>query len=79
MVADVLTKEMRMNKDVEDLMIKNTFHSVESSINKVQAFEDELRMTNIRNRSANEEGDSTIGKGRVTAKRKGEKEKAGES
>ena len=53
-MADVLTKEMRMNKDVEDLMIKNTFHSVESSINKVQAFEDELQMTNIRNRSGND-------------------------
>ena len=78
MLADVLTKEMRMNKDVEDLMMKNAFHLVESSVNKVQAMEDELRMTNIRNRNVNENDDSTDRTKTVQQERKKEEEKAGE-
>ena len=78
MLADVLTKEMRMNKDVEDLMMKNAFHLVESSVNKVQAMEDELRMTNIRNRNVNENDDSTDRTKTVQQERKKEEEEAGE-
>ena len=48
MIADSLTKEMKMTKDLEDLMLRNVFKL--SSINEVKASSDELKMSNIRNR-----------------------------
>ena len=57
MLADALTKEMKMNQDLEDLLNKNIFHLSKSSVNEVKAIEDELRMFNIRNRKTEVEED----------------------
>ena len=52
MIADALTKEMKKNKDLENLMIKNIFHLSDSTTNQVKAIGDELRMLNIKNRKS---------------------------
>ena len=52
MIADVLTKEMKMNDDIEVLLHNSYFELSDSSINKVRPRGDELRMSNIRNRNA---------------------------
>ena len=55
MIADMLTKEMKMSKDVNDLLLENTFRLAHSDVNNVLAIEDELRMFNIWNRKEKNE------------------------
>ena len=51
MLADMLTKEMKMPESVLNLMTKNKLELPTSDVNIVRAVKDELRMYNIRNRN----------------------------
>ena len=51
MWADILTKEKRMLSAFKDIIIKNELSLEDISVNRVMAFSQEVRMTNIRNRS----------------------------
>ena len=51
MWADILTKEKRMPSAFEDVIIKNDLKLEDTSVNKVMAFGQEVRMTNICNHS----------------------------
>ena len=50
MIADMLTKEMKMLDTVQNLKLKNEFSLPPTDVNKVKSEGDELRMYNIRNR-----------------------------
>ena len=50
MLADCLTKEMKMSTDLEDLMTRKIFHLNLSDVNTVKVVGDDLRMFNVRNR-----------------------------
>ena len=50
MIADMLTKEMKMNDDIGELLLNNNFHIKNPEVNLVKAIDDELKMFNIRNR-----------------------------
>ena len=52
MWADILTKEKRMLPAFEDVILKNELFLGDTSINRVMAFGQEVRMTNIRNRTS---------------------------
>ena len=49
MWADILTKEKRMPSTFEDVINKNDLALEDTSMNKVMAFSQEVRMTNICN------------------------------
>ena len=51
MMADCLTKEMKMPASMEDVLIKNVLSLREPSLNEIRNVNGELRMSNIRNRS----------------------------
>ena len=51
MIADHLTKEMKMPESVKDLLIENNFSKPELERNLVRVTDGEIRMENIRNRS----------------------------
>ena len=53
----MLTKEMKMPDEVENLMTRNVFQFSNSDVNTVKSVGDELRMYNIRNRKATNEED----------------------
>jgi len=53
MWADILMKEKKMiHPKLEDVLKKNVMDLGDTSVNKVLAFGQEVRMTNIRNRSS---------------------------
>ena len=53
MWADILTKEKKVvHPKLEDVLKKNVMDLGDASVNKVLAFGQEVRMTNIRNRSS---------------------------
>ena len=49
MWADILTKEKKVPLELEDVLTKNKMNLGDTTINKVMAFGQEVRMTNIRN------------------------------
>ena len=51
MMADCLTKEMKMPASMEDVLVKNVLSLREPSLNEVKNVNGELCMCNIRNRS----------------------------
>ena len=51
MWADILTKEKKIPLDLENVFINNQMNFGDTSVNKVMAFNQEVWMTNIRNRS----------------------------
>ena len=51
MWADILTKEKKIPLDLENVFINNQMKLGDTSVNKVMAFNQEVQMTNIRNRS----------------------------
>ena len=51
MWADILTKEKKMPLTFENVIAKNELKLGDTTINKVQAFGQEVQMTNIRNRT----------------------------
>ena len=51
MWADILTKEKKMPSTFEVVILKNELSLEDTSVNRVMAFGQEVRMTNIRNRS----------------------------
>ena len=51
MSADILTKEKKILLDLEKVFINNQMKLRDTSVNKVMAFNQEVRMTNICNRS----------------------------
>ena len=50
MWADLLTKETKLPKALEDIFTKNDMKIEDASINEVKALGHEVRMSNIRNR-----------------------------
>ena len=50
MWADLLTKETKLPKALEDILTKNIMKIENASINKVKAHGRKVRMSNIRNR-----------------------------
>ena len=50
MLADVLTKEMRIPQALESVFLKNEFSLSQPLVNEVKAVGSEIRMVNIRNR-----------------------------
>ena len=50
MLADVLTKEMKIPKALEDVILKNKISLSQPLVNEVKAVGTEIRMVNIRNR-----------------------------
>ena len=50
MLADVLTKEMRISQALEDVILKNKISLSQPLVNEVKAVGTEIRMVNIRNR-----------------------------
>ena len=50
MWVDILTKEKKIPLELEDVLMENRMNLGEIGINKVLAFGQEVRMTNIRNR-----------------------------
>ena len=50
MLADVLTKEMRLPQALESVFLKNEFSLSQPLVNEVKAVGTEIRMVNIRNR-----------------------------
>ena len=50
MLADVLTKEMRLPQALENVFLKNEFSLSQPLVNEVKAVGTEIRMVNIRNR-----------------------------
>ena len=51
MWADLLTKETKLPKALEDILTKNVMKIENASINEVKAHGNEVRMSNIRNRT----------------------------
>ena len=51
MWADILTKEKKVPLKLKDVLTKNKMNLGDTTTNKVMAFGQELRMTNIRNRN----------------------------
>ena len=49
MWADILTKDMRLLSDLEDVFLKNVINLPKTTVNKVKAVGTEMRMSNIRN------------------------------
>ena len=49
--ADILTKEKKIPLDLENVFLNNQIKHGDTSMNKVMAFNQEVQMTNIRNRS----------------------------
>ena len=47
MWADLLTKENKLTEALEDILIKNVIDIEDTLINKVKAYGQEVRMTNI--------------------------------
>ena len=52
MWADILTKEMKMPPAFENVILRNDLFLGNTSINRVMAFGQEIRMVNIRNRTS---------------------------
>ena len=52
MWADVLTKEKKILPDLNNVFLNNEMRLGDTSVNKVVAFNQEVRMTNIGNRSS---------------------------
>ena len=50
MWADLLTKETNLHKGLEDVLLHNNMDLGDPTINQVMAFDQEVRMVNIRNR-----------------------------
>ena len=50
MLADVLTKEMKIPQALEDVILKNKISISQPLVNKVKAVGTEIRMVNIHNR-----------------------------
>ena len=50
MLADVLTKEMRLPQALESVFLKNEFKLTQPLVNEVKAVGTEIRVVNIRNR-----------------------------
>ena len=50
MWADILTKEMRLPQNLEDVFLKNVMNLPKTPVNQVKAVGTELRMSNIQNR-----------------------------
>ena len=50
MLADVLTKEMKIPQALEDVILKNEIVISKPLVNEVKAVGSEIRMVNIRNR-----------------------------
>ena len=50
MLADVLTKEMRLPQALENVFLKNEFSLSQPLVNELKAVGTEIRMVNIRNR-----------------------------
>ena len=50
MWADILTKEMHLPKELEDVFMENVMNLPKTPVNQVKAVGTELRMSNIRNR-----------------------------
>ena len=49
MLADVLTKEMKILQALEDIILKNKISIFKPLVNKVKAVGTEIRMINIQN------------------------------
>ena len=54
MWADLLTKEMKLPDNLEDILFKNKMNLPDTTVNEVRAFGQEVRMQNIRNRRVSE-------------------------
>ena len=52
MWADILTKEKKILLDLKNIFINNQLKFGDTPVNKVMAFNQEVWMTNIRNRSS---------------------------
>ena len=50
MLADVLTKEMKIPQALEDIILKNKISIAQPLVNEVKAVGTEIRMINIHNR-----------------------------
>ena len=50
MLADVLTKEMRLPQALESVFLKNEFNLSQPLVNEVKEVGTEIKMVNIRNR-----------------------------
>ena len=50
MLADVLTKEMKIPQALEDVILKNEIVISQPLVNEVKAVGSKIRMVNIRNR-----------------------------
>ena len=50
MLADVLTKEMRLPQALENIILKNELNLSQPLVNEVKAVGTEIRMVNIQNR-----------------------------
>ena len=47
--VDILTKEMRLLPDLEDVLLKNVINLPKTAVNEVKAIGTDIRMDNIRN------------------------------
>ena len=54
MWADLLTKEMKLPDNLEDILSKNKINLPDTRLNEVRAFGQEVRIQNIRNRRVSE-------------------------
>ena len=54
MLADCLTKEMKLPESLDLVLKKNVLELPDTKVNEVKAFGTEVRMQNIRNRSVKE-------------------------
>ena len=54
MWADLLTKEMKLPDELEDVLLKNKMNLPDTTVNEVRAFRQEVRIQNIRNRRVSE-------------------------
>ena len=52
MWADILTKEKKLPDSLEDILLKNAMNLQDVNINKVKAFRQKVRMTNIQKSKA---------------------------
>ena len=57
MIADLLTKERKDDKEVLDIVIENVFRKASSNDNGVLFDGQEIKMMNVRNKARNDETD----------------------
>ena len=55
MLADLLTTEMKLPDDLEDILIRKKMSLPDTTVNEVRAFGQDVRMRNIRNKKVSAE------------------------